>query len=356
MHFSRKLVCPRRISSQPDGAPRSTVQSRTVWLLLLVGLLPWSVVGSSLVAAEAPATPALQATRVNSSVDAEPQDIRYLAPDRARSLATPLLVSLHTWSADVTQDRSEWVREAVAREWIYIQPDFRGANDHPEACGSSLARQDILDAIDWACREFQVDKDRIYLAGVSGGGHMTMVMAAYHPERFSAASAWVGPTDLAEWYRFHSQNGQPGKYARMIADCCGGAPGASPEVDAQYRARSPVFHLGRVGDLPLDLHAGVRDGVTGSVPIHHTLRAYNAVAKARGAKTISESVMDELWRYGRLRVREASDLEPDPTYGREILLRRVAGNARVTIFDGTHEALPSAACEWLAQQQRTTKP
>lgn len=356
MHCRCELAGPWRIFSLSSGHLWSTSPTGAQLGAFVLGLLLWSGFGLPLFAAEAPPLPALQATSVNSSVDAEPQHIRYYAPERAASLATPLLVSLHSWSADVTQDRSEWVREAVAREWIYIQPNFRGANDHPEACGSPLARQDILDAVDWACREFQVDQTRIYLAGVSGGGHMTMVMAAYHPNRFSAASAWVGPTDLAEWYRFHSRNGQPGKYARMIADCCGGPPGASPEVDAQYRARSPVFHLGRVGDLPIDLHAGVRDGVTGSVPIHHTLRAYNAIAKARGAQTIAEPVMDELWRHGRLRVREASDVEPDPNYGREILLRRVAGNARVTIFDGTHEALPTAACDWLAQQQRSIKP
>ena len=78
------------------------------------------------------------------------------------------------------QDHSEWLREAVNRQWVFIEPNFRGVNDHSEACGSTLARQDVLDAIDWALELGIADRERIYLAGVSGGGHMTMMMAAFH--------------------------------------------------------------------------------------------------------------------------------------------------------------------------------
>jgi pimeloyl-ACP methyl ester carboxylesterase len=300
--------------------------------------------------------PRLQLATVASTADGASQPVRYWFPPAARSAPTPILVSLHSWSADGSQDRSDWHREAIQRGWVYIQPNFRGINDHPAACGSPLARQDILDALDWACREFQIDPERIYLAGVSGGGHMTMQMAAHHPDRFSAASAWVGPTDLAEWYRFHCKDGRPARYAQMVAACCGGPPGASAEVDAQYRARSPVFHLGHVGDLPLDLNTGVKDGVTGSVPIHHTLRAYNAVAAAHGDAVIPDGVMDELWKQGRLSNGTPETTPSDPTYGRDILLRQTSGQTRVTVFDGTHEALVPAACEWLSLQRRKTSP
>ena len=37
-----------------------------------------------------------------------------------------------------------------------------------------------------------------------------------------------------------------------------------------------------------------------------------------------------------------------------LFLRRNAGPARVTIFDGGHEGLPHAACEWLSKQHRKT--
>src|SRR5690606_33435945 len=92
---------------------------------------------------------------------------------------------------------------------------------------------------------YKVDSNRVYLAGVSGGGHMSLLMAARHPERFSAVSAWVGISDLAEWYRFHAPDGEPRGYARMVAASCGGPPGSSEEVDRQYRERSPIHFLQR---------------------------------------------------------------------------------------------------------------
>ncbi|MBX3436303.1 MAG: prolyl oligopeptidase family serine peptidase [Planctomycetaceae bacterium] len=299
--------------------------------------------------------PALAETRVVSTLDQAEQPIRYWAPEPATLEPTPILVSLHSWSGDYTQDRSEWQAESVARGWIYLQPNFRGRNDHPEACGSPAAQQDILDAMDWASERYSVDKSRIYLAGASGGGHMSLLMAGRHPERFSAVSAWVGISDLAEWYRFHAPDGNPRNYAQMIAASCGGPPGVTAEVDRQYHDRSPLFFLHQAVGLPLDICAGVRDGRTGSVPIHHSLRAFNELAKAAGQDVIAESIMDQLWDQGRLTMPLSGDEADDPTYGRAILMRRHAGAARVTIFDGDHEALPAAACAWLAHQSRSTK-
>lgn len=296
--------------------------------------------------------PALLGVKVTSTLDQSQQPVRYYAPPSAQQEPRPILVLLHTWSSDYKQDRSPWLAEAVAREWVYIQPDFRGRNDHPEACGSTLARQDILDALDWAIKEYQIDTSRVYLAGVSGGGHMTMLMAGHHPDRFSAASAWVGISNLEDWYRFHTPGGTVGNYAKMIAACCGGAPGSSPAIDAQYRDRSPIFHLHHAVKIPLDLNTGVKDGKTGSVPIHQTLRAYNVLANAQKLPTIAESTMDQLWKDGSLANATPEDVAADPTYPCAIFLRRTAGVCRVTVFDGTHEAHPAAAASWLARQTR----
>jgi hypothetical protein len=41
-----------------------------------------------------------------------------------------------------------------------------------------------------------------------------------------------------------------------------------------------------------------------------------------------------------------SDRTTDPSFGREIFLRRRAGRTRVTIFDGAHEGIASAAVAW----------
>jgi len=317
----------------------------------MIGALAWLALTGQPSFADDP--PTLAEIRITSSVDGTSQPARFWAPEADGP--RPLLVFLHSWSGDYTQDRADWVAEAQTRGWIYVQPNFRGRNDHPEACGSELARGDILDAVDWVLARHQVDRSQIYLAGVSGGGHMSMLMAGRHAERFSAVSAWVGISELADWYRFHTKDGEIGRYARMAEACCGGPPGASEEVDRQYRERSPIYWLDKVEDLHLDINAGVMDGKTGSVPIHQSLRAFNAVAQSLDAPTISDAEIEQLWSSGRLEQPRDSDLAVDATYGRQLRLRRFAGETRVTIFDGGHEGLTHAACEWLSQQSRMTK-
>ncbi|HSE22930.1 MAG TPA: hypothetical protein VLB68_14790 [Pyrinomonadaceae bacterium] len=49
----------------------------------------------------------------------------------------PLVVALHSWSEDYRQAASviysEW---AIANDWIFIHPHFRGPNVKPEATGA----------------------------------------------------------------------------------------------------------------------------------------------------------------------------------------------------------------------------
>jgi hypothetical protein len=281
-----------------------------------------------------------------------PQPCLFWAPDVPAGETRPLLVNLHTWSSDYTQDRSPWWQQAISRGWFLIQPNYQGVNERPEAGGSELARKQILEARDWVIENYPVDTECVYIAGVSGGGHMTMLMSGYHADQFSGASAWCGPSDLAAWYRFHSRAGGEARYAEMIIACCGGPPGESSAIDEEYVARSPLFHLGNVGDLNLDINTGVLDGRTGSVPIHHSLMAYNAVAEANGDPLIPVDEMDHLWSTGSLADPQPSDLAGDREYRNPIILRRQSGNTRVTVFDGTHEAFPETACEWLSRQRR----
>jgi hypothetical protein len=153
------------------------------------------------------------------------------------------------------------------------------------------------------------------------------------------------------------KDGKPQKYAQMILKCFGAPPGTSPEVDADYRDRSPLFHMHNVGDLPIDIYAGVNDGHTGSVPVRHSLTAFNRIAKRHGTPLISGDDIHSLWTDRKLPNPTAADQAVDEVLGRDILLRRTTRKARVTIFDGGHESIPEAACDWLATHQRaTTKP
>lgn len=184
---------------------------------------------------------------------------------------------------------------------------------------------------------------------------MAMLMAGHHPDRFTGVSAWVGISDVAGWYRFHVKDGKPQKYAQMILKCFGNPPGESAATDAEYRDRSPLFHLNSVGGLAVDIFAGVNDGHTGSVPVKQSLLAFNAIASGNSDPIVSTREIEELWHKRKLLKPKASDQQADALLGRKVYLRRVSKQSRVTIFEGGHESIPEAACEWLAGQVRATK-
>jgi poly(3-hydroxybutyrate) depolymerase len=297
--------------------------------------------------------PPLEELQITSSIDGTMQPSRLWAPALAKSRPTPLLIWLHSWSFDYRQkDSLAYQQQAVRRGWILLLPNFRGRNDNPQAGGSKLARADVIDALDYVLANYDVDPYRIYLAGGSGGGHMALLMAGYHPHRFSAVSSWVPITDLADWFTFHSRPGGAERYAKGVVAVCGGPPGTSAAVDAEYSARSPINLLDQTGTLPIDIVAGIRDT---AVPIIHSLNAFNRIALARGDKQISSPEVEQLLVKGKLEQPRDSDRVTDESYGCDIILRRHAGPARVTIFQGGHIAIPEACCHWLSEQHRSTK-
>jgi len=278
---------------------------------------------------------------VKSSVDGTLQPSYLYLPAKLASPA-PLAVMLHTWSFDLEQRDSTVEEEANKRGWILLAPNFRGANNHPEACGSRVARQDILDVVAWVRSHYQVDARRIYLLGLSGGGYMTMLMASRQPGPWAAASAWVGISDLGAWYAAHSDD----NYGAMMRGCFGGGPGDGERIAAEYRDRSPRSFLTPHSRVALDLAAGRFDS---TVAVSHTLRAFQLIAPG----VVTNAEIDALLRLGPgLPSPHAADTATDASLGRRIFLRRTSGRNRVTIFDGGHEWEPHAAVAWLAQQHR----
>lgn len=316
-----------------------------------IAMIIWGVLffAGSATADELPKQTTLETV---SELDGETQPILCWAPPEAKTQPTPLFVFLHSWSSDYKQDNTKWLTECVKHRWIWLHPNFRGINQSPKACGSKFARQDILDAIALARKTWNVDEECIYMAGVSGGGHMSLLMAGHHPDSVSAVSSWVGPTDLAEWHRFHTKDGKPTKYAHMIEASLSGPPGESAERDANYKDRSPVFHLHQTRDLPVSIWAGIEDGHSGSVPVSHSLRAFNAIAKGQSTELISETTIQELVAKKPLSSARTEDSATDEILDRRIHLRRTSGPSMVTLFEGGHESIPTAAFEWLKKQKR----
>lgn len=175
---------------------------------------------------------------------------------------------------------------------------------------------------------------------------MTLLVASRYPLIWAAASAWVPISDLVAWHGKQAQ----ARYGEMIRKCCGGPPGANATVDRQYHDRSPLHYMAGARNLPLDIAAGVHDGHKGSVPIRQSLEAFNAVAKAVGGESVTEAEIEQLSRPdGHLEHPKPSDQVEDPVFGRAIYLRRTAGKARVTIFEGGHEGIAKAQLEFLSR-------
>ena len=139
------------------------------------------------------------------------QHALWFKPNKANTQPVPLIVSLHTWSTDYTTaypQNAEVANWAVANNWAFIHPNFRGPNTgNPQAMGSDFAVQDIVDAVNYAKNNAMIDNNRIYIFGQSGGAHMALLMAGRHPEIWAGISAWASITDLMAWrepiVRFH---------------------------------------------------------------------------------------------------------------------------------------------------------
>ena len=283
--------------------------------------------------------------RYVSSADKSEQPAMFYAPESKD--AVPLIVALHTWSGNYKQDYHKAIEQwCIKNDWAYIHPDFRGPNKRPEATGSELVVKDIVSAVEYAKNTTRIDRSSIYLVGTSGGGYTALVMAGRHPEIWAGVSAWVPISDLKAW---HAQ----GKYVGDMEKSCGGAPGDSVAVDKEYTKRSPLTYLKMAKGLTLHINAGIHDGHNGSVPISHSLLAFNEVASTKDQ--ISEE--DICFFVEKAKVPpKLKTVISDPTYGKNYpLFRRESGNATVTIFEGGHKLVAPAATAWIQQVHNEKK-
>lgn len=309
-------------------------------------------------AADNPFIPKLIDVKIKSSVDGAMQPAKWFAPQllaENETLPKPLLVVLHSWSADYRQTSftPQALKQCAKRNWCLIHPNFRGPNKTPNACGSKLAVADVLDAVAYAKSKANIDPKRIYLFGASGGGHMALMMATRSPKTWAGVSSWVPVTDLTAWHGECKKSKR--KYWKDIEGVTGGAPGSSAKTDAIYKERSPLFHLQHARGVRIDLNVGIHDGYTGSIPITHSLFAFNRLADANNAAS-AKLTDDQIkaMRTGR-KVPAALLAKNKSAQGRvkKVLFQRNAGPARLTIFDGGHEGDINAAVHWFSTIKNT---
>ncbi|WP_238984521.1 alpha/beta hydrolase family protein [Billgrantia kenyensis] len=297
--------------------------------------------------------PDIRDVEIPSTADDYQQPALFFAPEDDEE--RPLLLVLHSWSTDYLQNIDIPLAQfAVANEWAFIHPDFRGENDgRPESMASDLVISDMEDALEYALENANVDESRIYLMGYSGGAMNALHLASRHPDRFAGVAAWVPVYDLISWYEFHA--GSAEDYAEQIAGACGGAPEEGSEAHDECVQRSPKAHLPDVaGELRVLIAHGIEDDL---VPVDHGLRAYNDLVEEEAR--ISQEQIDAIMERGEIPedVQERS-LHTQRDYAgfdeaeAPVLLHLQSGPAELVVFDGEHDMLYRPGLEWLALQER----
>lgn len=187
---------------------------------------------------------------------------------KAKNKKRPLLVGLHTWSFDRFNQIENLLPIAEKYDFNLLLPEFRGANlkTNPrctEACGSQLAIGDVKDAIDYVTSDGYIDKDSIFLLGLSGGGHMALLMCGVYPELFRAVGAYVPITDLSKW-TIENEG-----YREHVLMCCNNS-------QEEMRLRSPINYIENISRANLKIFHGKYDNV---VPVSHSLTLFSEILR-----------------------------------------------------------------------------
>ncbi|MDR1672275.1 MAG: GDSL-type esterase/lipase family protein [Bacteroidales bacterium] len=250
----------------------------------------------------------------------------------------PLIVSLHTWSGNYTQT-NPLTMEILIRDYNFIQPDFRGPNNRPEACGSDLVIADIEDAIAYAIEKTDADKSQVHIVGASGGGYASFLcyMKLQYPVR--SFSAWMPISDLEAWY--WESVGRRQRYSDDILKST--SPDGTPDF-VEMRKRSPLhlpYPAHRKGSS-LYIYTGIHDGYTGSVPVTHSINMYNKIVYEKYPADKHNFVpQEDVVKMLAMRVFPGA---PQATVGnRHIHYHKRTGDVELTIFEGTHEQLTDQA-------------
>ncbi|MDQ4069742.1 MAG: prolyl oligopeptidase family serine peptidase [Actinomycetota bacterium] len=289
--------------------------------------------------------PGIQDVRIRSTADGQEQQALWLPP--AGEGPQPVLVVVHSWSHGYLQHAGiPFGRWAAQHGWGMVHPDFRGRFAAPEATGSDLAVQDVIDAVDFALQQGAVAPDKVFLIGFSGGGMMSLLTAGRHPGRFAGAVAWVPIHDLVDWHEYNAQ--RQTRYADEIQHSCGGDPRHDPQARSSCEHRSPRAHLdaARQAGLPVYIGHGVDDSV---VPPSHSLQAFNQLAEQSDrlpeqvvAAAGRVAVADEL--RGRIEAETYFD-DGDPP----VVFSRRSGPVTLVLFEGGHEMAYHPGLQWMVK-------
>ncbi|MDQ3292642.1 MAG: prolyl oligopeptidase family serine peptidase [Bacteroidota bacterium] len=293
------------------------------------------------------AIPEIQDIKVTSTKDGKPGPALFY--NSGSSKKKPLLVVLHSWSDEYLQQASiPFCLWAKKYDWVFVQPNYRGIFQTPEAMGSELAIQDIVDAVNYAKKNANVDASRVYVTGASGGGMGSLLSVSHHPEIWAGVAAWVPVVDIFDWFKYNAKFPSR-KYRQQIIAAAGGDPTKNKQAEEETKKRSPIAHLNQKIDIPIYIAHGIKDIL---VPPDHSLRAYNLLADEKDRLT------DEQINYIVKNKAVPPDLKSTNTksyFGTadpKVHLVKKSANVTLVLFEGVHDLVYNPTLLWLNEQQK----
>ena len=287
----------------------------------------------------------LKKDSINSTLDGNVQVFYYYKSTEKKS--KPLIVQLHSWSYTANDLETVGLDTIVTnKDYNYIFPNFRGVNNHPKACCSEFVIADIDEAIDWALKNMNVDRKRIYIIGYSGGGLATLAMYMKSRHNIRGFSAWSPISDLVAWYSESVE--RKNKYAGEIIQCIG-TINVFDTLKAQER--SPLFWKSPVKKRKksdLQIFAGIHDGYrfNAPVPISQSINFYNKILSDSGEKDSSRYVNNNDLML-MLEKQSFPSSNNNKLGDRVIHNQKTSKKITVTIYEGGHELLSKQALDYI---------
>jgi dipeptidyl aminopeptidase/acylaminoacyl peptidase len=179
-----------------------------------------------------------------------------LTPGPARSRAAMVWVhgGVHgNWSIGMLP----FVKEAVARGYVVIAPEYRGSTGYGDAHHMAIDYggyevDDVLTAVDYLEALPHVDPARIGIMGWSHGGYIALLSVFRERHPFASAVAMVPVTNLV--FRL-SYKGPSYQWDFATQKRIGGLPFEKRDL---YIERSPLYHVDKL-QVPLLVHVATND-------------------------------------------------------------------------------------------------
>ncbi|MEQ1729863.1 MAG: prolyl oligopeptidase family serine peptidase [Vicinamibacterales bacterium] len=152
-----------------------------------------------------------------------------------------------------------FIREAVARGYIVIAPEYRGSIGYGRVFYDAIDYggaevDDVVTAVSVLKAQYPaVDPANIGIVGWSHGGMIALLAVFRNPLAFKSAAALVPVTNL--FHRLARKGIDQQRRAIDPQNRFGGSPSERPEV---YRYRSPLFHVDELR-IPLLVHVADND-------------------------------------------------------------------------------------------------